>query len=119
MDAVADADDLVLPVAAVTDPDGRRTYAVGVPAGVDREFGDRWLRGGATTRGDPADPATHDLQGENTITVEARLCGVSVLPPEWYVTAPETVEELGPTGAIVVHDDEPARRRSGRRWRSS
>ena len=98
--AAAQPDDVVVPLATATGPDGESTVA-GVPNGTDREFGDRRLRAG-TTRGTLAAPATQDLRGETTVTVSVTPRERSVLPPSWYVVRPATVERLGPTGALVI-----------------
>jgi ABC-type lipoprotein release transport system permease subunit len=101
-ETAADGEDVVLPVAAVTDPDGDRTYAVGVPPDTDRTFGERRLVGDGPTRGSLEAPATHRLDGETTVTVDVEPRSGSILAPDWYAVGPATVDELGTTGAFVV-----------------
>jgi len=103
--AAAGPDDLVLTVAAVTGPDGDSTYAVGVPSGTDREFGDRQLVGDGATLGGLDAPATHRLAGERSVTVSVSPRSNSILAPSWYAVSPTTVQDLGPTGALVVEDE--------------
>lgn len=106
--SVAD-DALVVPLARVEAPNGAETVAVGVPAGTERVFGDsdRTLsRDQKTTLGTVDESTTHRLVGsEHATTVTASPRSASVVPPEWYVTSPETVEELGTEGALVLGDD--------------
>jgi cell division protein FtsX len=99
-EAAAPPDAVVLPVAAVTGPDGTNTYAVGLPDGTDREFGERRLEWNGPTRGDLDERETHDLGGGVTVEVGPR--SGSVLAPSWYAVSPETVARLGETGALVV-----------------
>jgi ABC-type antimicrobial peptide transport system permease subunit len=104
-----DDDALVVPLASVEGPSGEQTLAVGVPAGTERSFGDsdRTLsREDGTTLGTVDESTDHRLVGSagaTTVTVSPRSS--SVVPPEWYVTSPETVEKLGTEGALVIGDE--------------
>jgi ABC-type lipoprotein release transport system permease subunit len=104
-----DGEALVLPLASVESPDGDRTVVVGVPAGTERSFGDsdRTLsRDDGTTLGTVDESAQHRLVGSaGMTTVTASPRSSSVVPPEWYVTSPETVEELGTEAALVIGDE--------------
>lgn len=113
-----DGDGLVLPLALVETPDGDRTLAVGVPAETRHEFGDsdRLLeRDGEATLGGiegPTDTRLSGTNGETTLIVESRE--TAVVPDDWYVVSPETVSELGTTGALVIEDGDDASATDGR-----
>jgi ABC-type lipoprotein release transport system permease subunit len=107
--ATAPDDALVLPIAAVDGPDGDRTIAVGVPSGTDRTFGNQGRtleRASGTTVGDINAAETHRLvgtDGDTTVSVESRRG--SIVPDDWYVTAPATIDTLGVDGALVIGSD--------------
>jgi ABC-type lipoprotein release transport system permease subunit len=103
--AAAPAEAIVLPLAAVTAPDGTTTYAVGVPNGTNRTFGSRHLHGTDPTVGTVESSRTHALEGETTVSVAVSPRSGSILSPSWYAVAPETVADLGETGALVVVPD--------------
>jgi ABC-type lipoprotein release transport system permease subunit len=99
---VAGPDDVVLPTATAVDPEGDTHRIVAVP--VD-----------APELGLPAQPdgtVAPDAEGETwrlegsegttTTTVEPANASDAVVPPTWLRTTPETLEEVGPTGALVV-----------------
>lgn len=107
--AVVEAPDqaVVTPFAVVETPDGKTTLAVGVPAGTDRTFGDsdrRLQRSAETTLGDmPPGSTPHRLAGSNgeaTVTVTERSS--SIVPDRWYLTSPETIDQLGASGAFII-----------------
>ncbi|QLD87085.1 FtsX-like permease family protein [Natronomonas halophila] len=104
-----DDEALVVPLASVEAPNGEQTLAVGVPAGTERSFGDSGRtisRQRGTTLGSVGESTDHRLvgsEGARTITASPRTS--SVFPAEWYVTSPETVEELGSDGGLVIGDE--------------
>ncbi|WP_394740295.1 FtsX-like permease family protein [Natronococcus roseus] len=98
----AGPDDVVLPTATAVGPEGDTDRIVGIPAD-------------APALGLPAQPdgtVVPDANGETwrlegsgeTTTTEVEPANASdgVVPPTWLRTTPATLEEVGPTGALVV-----------------
>ncbi|ELY55353.1 hypothetical protein C491_16597 [Natronococcus amylolyticus DSM 10524] len=98
----AGPDDVVLPTATAVGPEGDTDRIVGIPAD-------------APALGLPAQPdgtVAPDANGETwrlegsdgTTTAEVEPANASdgIVPPTWLRTTPETLEEVGPTGALVV-----------------
>jgi len=99
----------VLPVAEVTNG-STRTLLVGVPDGLDAELDRenrrfRFASGNTTTLGTIGTARTERLDGPDdaiTVTVQPRNRRATLLASAWYVTNPETVEQMGVSGAFVV-----------------
>lgn len=110
--AVLDADEapddeLVLPVATATRADGTDVTVVGVPAGAAQSWNVPPPPDDGFVRGEGGADAVR-LNGEAGAVdgaVEDRD-GRTLLPPEWYVTSPETVAELGTTDTLVLTENE-------------
>ena len=109
---VLDADDspddeLVLPVATVTRGDGTSVTVVGVSTTAAESWNvplppdDGFVRGAGGDDSVRFDGESGSVEG----AVEHRE-GRSLLPPDWYVTTPETVAELGTTEALVLTADD-------------
>ncbi|MDG5760433.1 FtsX-like permease family protein [Natronococcus sp. A-GB1] len=98
----ADPDDVVLPTATAVGPEGDTDRIVGIPADAPAL--------GLSTQPDgtvapDANGETWRLEGSGeTTTTEVEPANASdgVVPPTWLRTTPETLEEVGPTGALVV-----------------
>ncbi|WP_458208913.1 FtsX-like permease family protein [Haladaptatus sp. NG-SE-30] len=98
---------LVIPIAEVTLPDGKTRYVAGisperrdafagqistppetgVSSGIRQTTGKQQLQG---------------HQGSESVRVEPRPTENDVLPPQWYLGRPAVVDQLGPTGAVVI-----------------
>ncbi|WP_254532714.1 FtsX-like permease family protein [Natrinema gelatinilyticum] len=108
----AGADAVVLPLATAISPEGEHHRVVGIPAtssaGVDLP----------TQRTNPVGPstttATWRLEGTNdsfdrAVTPAPAATSSDILPSSWVRTTPATLEQLGPTGALVlIPAEEPA-----------
>jgi hypothetical protein len=97
----------VVPVATANTLEGGAVTVVGrtdAAQRLDREAGIDLFGGeNGVTQGTLGEPRQVTLAGtEGTERLEAQPRGRTVLAPEWYVAAPDTVQSLGITGAIVV-----------------
>ncbi|MFB6227412.1 MAG: FtsX-like permease family protein [Halobacteriales archaeon] len=97
----------VVPVATANTLEGGAVTVVGrtdAAQRLDREAGIDLFGGeNGVTQGTLEEPRQVTLAGtEGTERLEAQPRGRTVLAPEWYVAAPDTVQSLGITGAIVV-----------------
>ncbi|MFC7223880.1 ABC transporter permease [Halalkalicoccus sp. GCM10025322] len=100
-------DELVLPIATATRADGTDVTVVGVPASAAQSWNvppppdDGFVRGEGGADAVRLDGEAGSVDGP----VDGRD-GRTLLLPEWYVTSPETVAELGTTDALVLTEDE-------------
>jgi len=97
----------VIPVATANTTDDGAVTVVGRTdaarqledeAGIDLFGGDSGATRG--TLEEPRQVALTGTEGTERLGIQPR--GRTVLAPEWYVAAPDTVESLGVTGAIVI-----------------
>ncbi len=103
----APEDALVLPVAEVTKDDGTNATVIGVPANAAESWDvppppDDGFGHGEETAG------SVEFEGDSG-AVEAAVYHHgedSLLDPNWYITDPETVADLGTTETLVITDDE-------------
>lgn len=107
-------EDVVLPLARAT-TDGEPVTVVGVPAAATG-----FANGSELSL--PAPPASGELRGPQATDGQVELAGTAgtvsttvsareggdALPDRWYVASPETVTDLGPTGALVLSPEEGA-----------
>lgn len=99
----AGPDAIVLPMATAIGPDGHRHRVVGIPEtapqGVDLPAQPD------ETVGPGPDIDQWRLEGANgsvTETVAPTRTASGILPPDWLRTNPDTLDAIGPTGALVL-----------------
>ena len=93
----------VIPFSIVTGPDGQQHHILARVASDDDPTAPLFDDASGVTLAAIDESAEHRLQGpEGTVTVEVTPRGSDRLPADWYVAAPETVSELGASGAFVV-----------------
>lgn len=104
---------VVLPVAAVTDEDGRAAVLVGVPdeaVALTSTFDEATLEPppSGTAIGDRQAAGSKQFTGPSgSVTVDVEPAPArSVLPARWYVVQAAAVHQVGQTGAFVLHDGE-------------
>ena len=101
----------VLPVATASTPDGASVTVVGRTDTIQQLGGEAGIdlfgTDSGVTRGTFEEPRRVTLAGiEGTERLRVEPRGRTILAPEWYVAAPDTVQDLGVTGAIVVTETE-------------
>jgi len=109
--AVAGDEHAVLPTATVT-VDGRDRVVVGVPdpppsvdvLGTSHAFPTA-EPGVLESASGPADTVVAGASDSGDEVATATRSGSTLLPDDWFVTAPGTVERLGPDGSLVVATD--------------
>jgi ABC-type lipoprotein release transport system permease subunit len=103
----AGPDATVIPYSVATGPEGQQHHVLARITGADGPTAALFDDASGATLAAIDEPAEHRLQAsEGTVTVEVAPRGSDRLPADWYVAAPETVSELGASGAFVVR---PAR----------
>ncbi|WP_101297145.1 ABC transporter permease [Halegenticoccus soli] len=116
--AAAPEDALVFPVTTVTDGDGRTHRVVGVPPDAPPAVADASVpwdeaklpnpTADRSVQGPVSQPTRQRLagpDGETTVTVHPHATNGSLFPSPWYAANAGAVEDLGPTGALVVSAD--------------
>lgn len=104
----------VFPIAVVDDGAGTEVTVIGVPPDAPGELDDATTAWETATIPPPSEPGAvrgpvaEDREmrltgrhGTETVTATPRQ-GDSIFPPGWYTAGSETVEALGPTGAIAI-----------------
>ncbi|KYH24954.1 FtsX-like permease family protein [Halalkalicoccus paucihalophilus] len=100
-------DELTLPIATATRADGVNVTVIGVPATATESW---------DVPPPPDDGFSHGTDSASSVQFNGESGSVdaavqsrtdrTLLPPQWYVTTPETVAELGTTETLVLTDSQ-------------